>query len=52
MKKSKLKKENYFIDHFDNLFDIAHSNVMNIINNDLDKQLLNFHKQKMIVQVH
>jgi hypothetical protein len=40
-----LKKENEFIDNFNKLFDIAHSNAMNIINNELDKQFLNSQRQ-------
>jgi len=40
-----MKKENEFLDHFDNLFDIAHSNTINMVDNDVDKQFLNCQRQ-------
>jgi len=34
---AQMKKEYKYIDHFDNLFDITHSNVMDMINNNVNK---------------
>lgn len=43
---TQIKKENIFIDKFEDLFDIAHSDAMNMISNEIDKQFLNCQRQK------
>jgi len=42
----KLKKSE-FIGHFDNLFDTSHFHAMDMINNDVDKQFLNYQRQNV-----
>jgi len=42
---TQIKKENEFKQNFDIIFDIAHSNAMDMMNNELDKQFLTCQRQ-------